>query len=229
MPLTVHHLQVSQSERIVWLCEELGIEYTLKLHKRDPILSPKSIRDLNKLGQAPVIQDGNLTMAESAACVEYIIHKYGNGRLALPPTHENYADYLYWFHWSNGGLQPRISQQMGLKYSGVSPDNAYAARTNQILDRFLGFLDERLQLNKWLAGDEFTAADCMVVFSLTTMRTFFPYDLSNYSNILAYLKRVSERDGYKRSRSKGDPDLPLMIDGPAPRQFVDILREEGKL
>ncbi|KAJ9652659.1 hypothetical protein H2198_008094 [Neophaeococcomyces mojaviensis] len=229
MTLIVHHLQVSQSDRLVWLCEELGIDYTLKLHQRDPLFSPQSIKDLNKLGQAPVIQDGNLTLAESAACVEYIIHKHGNGRLALPPSHQNYADYLYWFHWSNGGLQPKISQLLALRSTGANPENHYMVRLNTQLDKFLTFLDERLGSNKWLAGDEFSAADCMTVFSLTTMRTFQPFDLSKYSNILSYLRRVSERDGYKRARAKGDPNLPLMIDGPAPRQFVDVLRAEGKL
>jgi glutathione S-transferase len=95
MPLTIHHLQLSQSERLPWLCEELNIPYTLTLHQRAPVFSRQSIKDLNPLRQAPVIQDGNLTLAEFAACVEYIIHVHGNGKLALPPSHKNYADYLY--------------------------------------------------------------------------------------------------------------------------------------
>ena len=105
-PLTIHHLQAGQSERIPWLCEELNIPYTLILHQRSPVFAPQSIRGLNPLGQAPVIQDGDLTLAESAACIEYIIHTYGNGRLAFPPSHKNYADYLYWFHFANGTLTP---------------------------------------------------------------------------------------------------------------------------
>jgi len=95
MTFTIYHLQVSRSERLPWLCEELQIPYTLILHQRDPFFSPQSIKDLNPIGQAPVIQDRDLTLAESAACVEYIIHIYGNGKLALSPTHKNYADYLY--------------------------------------------------------------------------------------------------------------------------------------
>lgn len=229
MTLIVHHLQQSQSDRVVWLCEELGIDYTLKLHKRDPLFSPQSIKDLNKLGQAPVIQDGDLTLAESAACVEYIIYKHGNGRLALPPSHPDYASYLYWFHWSNGGLQPLIGRMMTLKMAGVGPDNPMLARFEGNRDKFLTFLDDRLSSNEWLAGKEFTAADIMTGFSLTTMRSFYAYDLSQYKGILAYLKRVSERDGYKRARAKGDPDLPLMIDGPAPVQLVDQLRAAGKM
>lgn len=222
--LTVHHLQVSQSERLVWLCEELGIEYELKLHRRDPLLSPQSIKDLNKLGQAPVIQDGNLVLAESAACVEYIIHKYGNGRLALPPSHDKYADYLYWFHFSNGTLQPLLARMMVLKWSGPPRDSQYMQRMESQVDKVLAFVDDHLKNNLWLAGDDFTAADCMTVFSFTTMRTFYPFDLSEYENILRYLQRIIGRDAYKRARAKADPNLPLMVDGASPDQFVATLK-----
>lgn len=94
--LTVHHLQISQSERIVWLCEELEIPYTLKLYQRAPFLAPPELKALHPMGAAPVITDGPITLAESPACVEYIIQKHGSGRLMLPPSHPDYADYLYW-------------------------------------------------------------------------------------------------------------------------------------
>ncbi|TVY59561.1 Glutathione S-transferase [Lachnellula suecica] len=205
MSLTIHHLQNSQSERVVWLAEELHIPYTLKLHQRDPYFSPQSIKDLNPLGSAPVIQDGSLTLAESAACVEYIIHKHGNGRLALPPSHKDYADYLYWFHFSNGTFQPHIMQVLQFSRLGGSAAGASAvsARLDDRLGKYLGLMDARLGANKWLAGDEFTAADIMIVFTLTTMRMFNPLDLTEYKGILAYLKRVSERDGSRNQ--KGGP------------------------
>lgn len=228
MPLIVHHLQVSQSERVPWLCEELGIEYELKLHQRDPLLSPKAIKDLNKLGQAPVIQDGELTLAESGACMEYIIYKHGNGRLALPPSHKDYAQYLYWWHFSNSNLQPFISRLMTLKFAGAPPGPQLDRQASQ-LDKILSFLNDHLAGNEWLAGTEFTAADIMIVFSLTTMRVFYPLDLSKYSNILAYLTRTSKREGFKRARAKADPDLPLAIEGSPPQQFVDTLRAQGKM
>ncbi len=229
MPLIVHHLQVSQSERIVWLSEELGIDYELMIHKRDPFLSPQSIKDLNVLGQAPVIQDGPITLPESGACAEYILQKYGDGRLALGPSHKDYAQYLYWFHFANGNLHPQMSRVMVLKLSNVDPEEFHAQRHFKQLAKFLKFMDDHLKDHRWLAGDEFTAADCMNVFPLTTMRTFSPQDLSEYPNILGYLKRVSEREAYKRARAKADPELPLMIDGKPPAQFFDKLRAEGKI
>ncbi|KAI1654779.1 putative glutathione S-transferase [Daldinia decipiens] len=229
MTLKVHHLQVSQSERIVWLAEELGIDYELVIHKRDPFLSPQSIKDLNPIGQAPVIQDGSLTLGESGAITEYIIQKYGNGRLALGPDHKDWAQYLYWFHFANGNLHPQMSRVMVLKHCHVDESEPHAQRHFSQLVKFLKFFDSHVKDNEWLAGTEFTAADIMNVFPLTTMRTFFPYDLSEYPNILNYLKRATEREGYKRARAKGDSELPLMIDGKPPAQFFDKLKAEGKI
>lgn len=226
MPFTIHHLQVGQSERLTWLCAELDIPYTLTLHQRDPILSPQSIKDLNPLGQAPVLQDGGLMLAESAACVEYIIHVYGNGRLALPPSHKNYADYLYWFHFANGTFQPFVLLLMQL--SGIANAGAYAATLSGRFNKMLELMNARLLENTWLAGDEFTAADIMTVFTLTTMRTFYPYDLTEYPGILAYLERIASREGYKKSRARADPGLELMIDGKPPQSFREKLLAEGK-
>jgi glutathione S-transferase len=228
MPLTVHHMKASQSERIPWLCEELGIPYELKLHTRDPYFSPKSIQDLNPLGQAPVIQDGSLTLAESAACTEYIIHKYGNGKLALPPSHPNYADYLYWFHFSNGNLQPLVIMRLQLVRVDKKSENPSSKKADERMEKVLKFMDERLKANKYLAGEEFTAADIMVVFSLTTMRMFYPLDLSEYDGILDHLKRVTDREGYKKYKAKGDPELELQIAGKPPKSFGDRLKEQGK-
>lgn len=228
MPLTVHHLQVSQSERIPWLCEELSIPYTLKLHQRDPVFSPQSIKDLNPgTGQAPVIQDGDITLAESAACTEYIIHKYGDGRLALPPSHKNYADYLYWFHFSNGTFQPHLI--MTMQVMRANPDSAPATRSLDRLGKLLSFMDDRLKKNTWLAGEEFTAADIMTVWSLTDMRTFYGYDLTGYEGILGYLQRVIKREGFKKARAKADPDLELMVEAKPPQAFVEKLKAAGKL
>ncbi len=100
--LRIHHLGHSQSERIVWLCEELGLPYELQHHARDPAtkLSPPELRALHPLGAAPLVQDGDLLLAESAAIVEYIIVKHGDGRLKLGPEHPDYATFLYWFHFS---------------------------------------------------------------------------------------------------------------------------------
>lgn len=227
MSLTIHHLQFSQSERLPWLCEELQIPYALTLHQRDPIFSPQSIYALNSLGQAPVIQDGDLTLAESGACAEYIIHKHGNGRLALPPSHMSYADYLYWFHFANSNLQPQIL--LMLQLSRVDPPPPSFERLNQRFEKLLEVMDARLSKNTWLAGDEFTAADCMTVFSLTTMRTFYPLELTRYQGTLGYLQRVVQREGFKKARAKADPEMELMIDGKPPQSFLERLKRAGKM
>jgi len=227
MSLTIHHLQVSQSERLPWLCEELHIPYILTLHQRAPIFSPQSIKDLNPLGQAPIIQDGSLTLAESAACAEYIIHVHGKGKLALPPWHKNYADYLYWFHFANSNLQPHVL--MIMQSSRIETAGAYAASLMERFGKLLALMDGRLVENTWLAGDEFTAADIMTVFTLTTMRVFYPFDLTGYQGILAYLERVTQREGYKKARAKADPELELMIEGKAPQPFMERLKAAGKI
>jgi glutathione S-transferase len=229
MPLTIHHLHFSQSERIPWLCEELNIPYILILHTRDPVFSPQSIKDLNPLGQAPVLQDGPLMLAESAACVEYIIHIYGDGRLALPPTHKSYPDYLYWFHFANGTLQPHIMMLMTAFRADSKMASPNAARLLGRLKTLLEFVDVRLRENTWLVGEELTAADIMTVFTLTTMRAFYPYELGEYPGILAYLERVVAMAGYKRARAKADPQLELMIGAAPPRSFGERLKAEGKL
>jgi glutathione S-transferase len=123
--LTIHHLGHSQSERIVWLCEELGIPYELRHYRRDAVtrLSPPDLRALHPLGAAPLIEDGDLLLAESAAIVEYIIVRHGGGRLRLDPSHPDYAAYLYWFHFSNGNLQPVMGRLMMVSRAGLPADH----------------------------------------------------------------------------------------------------------
>jgi glutathione S-transferase len=105
--LTVHHLGVSQSERIVWLCEELELPYELKLYKRSELgAAPPEYKALHPLGAAPVIGDGDVLLAESGAVMEYILGRYGEGRLVIRPEQPGYADYLYWLHFANGSMMP---------------------------------------------------------------------------------------------------------------------------
>ncbi len=211
--LRIHHLGHSQSERIVWLCEELGVPYELTLHNRDPvtILSPPVLRTLHPLGAAPVIEDDGLVLAESAAIAEYIIVKHGGGRLRLGPDHPDYSSYLYWFHFSNGNLQPAMGRLMMLGRVGLAPDHPVQMTVQGRLDRLLALIEARLGEADYLAGNAFTAADIMSVFSLTTMRIFQPLDLGPYRDILAYLQRIGERPAYRRAMAKCDPDLTPML------------------
>lgn len=152
--------------------------------------------------------------------MEYILTKYGQGRLSIPPTAPNYADYLYYLHFTNGTFQPTILRALVISRSGLPEDNPSVQLVTRGFDKSLTILEEQLSKNTWLAGDEFTAADIVLVFSLTTMRLFYPYSLEGYPKIVAYLKRVSEREGYKRAMEKGDPGFTPLIGAEKPESLI---------
>ena len=209
--LTVHHLGISQSERIVWLCEELGIAYELKRYERDPVtrLAPAEYKALHPLGTAPIITDGELVLPESGAIIEYIIGKYGNGRLAVPPSAPNFADYLFWFHFANGSMMPSQMASLGKPADGEeSPRRRFFRERTE---RGWALIESRLAKVPYLAGPEFTAADIIMLFPLTTMRAFVPRDISGYASIGAYLQRIGERPAYRRAMAKGDPKLTPLL------------------
>jgi glutathione S-transferase len=211
--LTVHHLGRSQSERIVWLCEELGIPYELKRYERDPVtrLAPPEYKALHPVGTAPVITDGDLVLGESGAIMEYVISRHGGGRLARHPGHAEYGNYLYWFHYANGSFQPLLHRTLVAQRLAPEEGNRVLADLKGRLERTLAFIDQRLEEVEYLAGRELTAADVMIVFSFTTMRSFTPYELKPYGHILAYLKRIGAREAYQRAMDKGDPGMPLLL------------------
>lgn len=211
--LTVHHLGKSQSERIVWLCEELAIPYQLKCYARDPVtmLAPSEFKALHPAQGAPVITDGALVLAESGAIIEYIIAKHGTGRLALGADHPDYAGYLYWFHFANGSFQPNMGRNMVLHRLNLAADNPTLLVMKARLDRAFDLVEARLGVAKYFAGSAFTAADIMMVFSLTTMRYFMPRDITPYPHLLAYLRRIGEREAYQRAMRKGDPGMVLLL------------------
>jgi len=202
--LTVHHLGISQSDRIVWLCEELGIPYELIRYERDSQtrLAPAAYRALSPSGTAPVITDGDFVLGESGAIVQYMIETYGDGRLLVGSHAPNYSDFLYWFHFANGSFMPAalinsITQHLG--------DNPTMAGLRSRLDRGYEQIENRLGKFAFLAGDTFTAADIMILFPLTTMRVFSPRDISAYPNICGYLQRIAARPAFQRAMLKADP------------------------
>ncbi|PWY90023.1 putative glutathione S-transferase [Aspergillus heteromorphus CBS 117.55] len=211
--LIVHHLQRSQSDRIVWLCEELGLNYELRTYKRSPFLSPPELQALHPTKAAPIIQDGAITLGESGAITEYILTKYGDGRLSIAATAPNYADYLYFLHFANGYFQPALMRYGLVLKAGISDEVLNAKLARRGMQQSLQILEDRLRGNTWLAGEEFTAADVMVVTTLTTMRLFVPYSLQGYEAIMAYLGRVVEREAYRRALEKGDPGLEPVVGG----------------
>lgn len=211
--LIVHHLQIGQGERIPWLLEELNIPYTLRLYKRSPLLSPPELKAIYPIGASPVLEDltdpsNPVKFAESGAIAEYIVHKYGNGRLALPPSHKNFSDYLYWFHFANATLQSGLFRRT-MARSQVGEDDPRYKGSSARVEGAITHVNEWLLKNEWLAGDEFTVADVMMGWCFTTMRKFEPINLTGYEGILAWLKRIGERDAYRRAMAKADPELDI--------------------
>jgi len=209
--LTVHHLGRSQSERIVWLCEELGIPYELKCYARAPLLASADYKALHPIGAAPVITDGDLVLAESGAIVTYIIARYGEGRLALTYGHPDFAQFLYWFHFANGTLQASMGRSMILGRLKLAADDPAMVAAKGRLDRGFDLVEARTGEARYFAGEEFTSADIMMGFSLTTMRYFLPYDLAPFPNLRAYLQRIGSRPAYRRAMEKGDPGMTLLL------------------
>lgn len=211
--LIVHHLGKSQSDRIGWLCEELNIPYALKVYDRDSVtmLAPAEFKALHPIGAAPVLVDGDVKLAESGAVMEYIIAKYGDGRLSLPPSHPDFANYLYWFHFANGTFQPVMGRNMILSRLKLPDDNAVLVGQKNRLAMVFDLVEARLTEAEYFAGSEFTAADIIMTFSLTTMRYFLPVDITPYPHILAYLQRISQRPAFQTAMQKGDPGMPLLL------------------
>jgi glutathione S-transferase len=205
--ITVHHLGASQSERIVWLCEELEMSYELKTYARLPEGSaPPSYKALHPQGTAPIITDGPLALAETGAIMEYLLVKYGKGRLVAGPEAPNFAAYLYWLHFGNGFFVP--AAMMALVAGRIVGANTEAAqRFSGRLDLAFRLTEERLAKVPWFAGPAFTAADIMMVYPLTSMRRNTGRSLEGLPHIRAYLRRIGERDAYRRAMEKGDPGL----------------------
>ncbi|CAF1181418.1 unnamed protein product [Adineta steineri] len=214
--LIVHHLGISQSERILWLCEELEIPYQLVRYDRDPEtrLAPAEYKALHPFGTAPVIADGDVLLAESGAIVDYIIAKYGNNRFTLKADHPNFADYLFWSHFANGSMVPAMLVDLvaNLLAKDMQSENPVVNTLRQRTIRAMDLAEKHLSTNEYFAGSEFTSADIMMVFPLTTMRAFSKLDLGSYPNIRAYLKRIGARSGYQRAMKKGDPDFTPLLD-----------------
>lgn len=212
--LTVHHLGVSQSERIVWLCEELEIPYELIVYDRDPVtrLAPPEYKALHPMGTAPVITDGDLVLSESGAIMEYIIARHGGGRLSVPPDDADFPDYLFWMHFANGSVMPAGMIALIMAMLGLADDHPLRGALGARGVNAIAMIEERLGESPWFAGPAFTAADIIMVFPLSTMRAFVPMDLAPYPNIRAYLQRVGARPAYQRAMARGDPGMTPMLD-----------------
>jgi glutathione S-transferase len=208
--LTVHHLGISQSERIVWLCEELGLDYELKRYERraDNRLAPDEYKALHPMGIAPVITDGDLVLGESGAICDYLCARYGRGRLVPGRDDPDFAEHLFWFHWSNGTFMTTLMMQLVLQ---GAPGNPAAAFVEERDRRCWAMAEERLGKAPYFGGKDVTTADIMLVYCLTTSRAFRGTSLEAFPNIRAYLARIGARPAYQRAMAKAEPGMKPLL------------------
>ena len=214
--LTVHHLESSRSQRILWLLEELGVEYDIKRYGRDKETSfaPPELREIHPLGKAPVITDKGVTVAESGAIVEYLVNKYDDGTL-LPPegTAERLA-YTYWLHYPESSLMPLMLLSLVMnRVETKSPflirpvarklfDGVRATYLNPNLKRHLDFMEATLSESTWFCGDRFSAADCQMSFAIEAAEV--RANLSDrYPHLAAFLDSIRARPTYKAALDRG--------------------------
>lgn len=223
--LILHHLGISQSERIVWLLEELELPYELVLHTRSPIFAPESLKSQpgNATGKAPFFEDTaeKITLNESGAICDYINHKYAGGKLALKPSDKNYPEYLRFFHFANATLQASSTSNMSIDSAKLSADNPMVAAARARLHGAYRTLNDRLSTNKYLAGEELSAADIMTLYTTSTQRYWGPQiNLGEYEHVVRWMKDCGERPAYQRAMSKGDPEMIPLLGADAPSKSL---------
>jgi glutathione S-transferase len=204
--LTIHHLGISQSDRVVWLMEELGLPYDLKWYDRGPdgLMPPEYVK-LHPAATAPVVQDGDRVLAESAVILEYVCRRHAGGRLTVGPDQPDYFDYLYWMHFNNN-VQGLFFAKLALGAAAQGPE---ADRIRGFIERrekgYFGHLDQRLGESPYLAGPELTCADIMVAFNLTELPLFGGRKVDALPNVAAYVKRIEQRPAYQRAMQIAGP------------------------
>jgi glutathione S-transferase len=201
--LTVHHLAKSQSERIVWLCEELELPYDFVRYEREATgQAPADYRALSDFHTAPVITDGDLTLGESGAIVEYILRKHGGERLTAGPDDADFVDYLFWFHFANGSFVPGLMMDHFQQPTTIANFESRSARAARMIEARLGKVP-------FFAGDRFTAADIM----MSLPRFYAGQDLADRPNTRAYLQQLYKRPALLRALDLAEPEQ-------APPSFV---------
>lgn len=215
--LVVHHLNNSRSQRVLWLLEELGVPYEVKRYERDAktMLAPPSLLAIHPLGKSPVIVDGDVTVAESGAIIEYIVGKYGDGRLLPPAGTPHRLRYTYWLHYAEGSAMTPLlfklvfdriaTNPVPWPISAISRRIAATVTTAFIapnLKRHLDYIEGELAASTWFAGEQFTAADVQMSFPLEIAVSRAGLDASRPKS-MAFLERIRARDAYKRALERG--------------------------
>jgi len=217
--ITVHHLNNSRSQRVLWLLEELGVPYEVKRYERDPqtMLAPASLRAVHPLGKSPVITDSAITLAESGAIVDYLASHYGGGRLIPPADTPERLRYTYWLHYAEGSAMPPLL--MSLIFSRVrSAPAPFFVRpiargiADKVMHDFispqitlhLDFMEAELGKTLWFAGSEFSAADVQMSFPLEAAASRGGLDAGR-PRLMAFLEKIHARPAYQRALEKGGP------------------------
>jgi glutathione S-transferase len=225
--LTVHHLETSRSQRILWLLEELGVPYELKVYRRnkDTRLAPPELKAIHPLGKSPVITDDGATIAESAVIIEYIVEKHGHegrGELAqLEPVRGSpaYWQCRYWMHYAEGSLMNWLVMKLVFSTLPTRPmpffakpiARAMCARVQQQLidpnlQNSLQFIEAHLAKNTWFAGETLTMADFQMSFAVEALLARSTTD-GQYPRLAAYHSRMRKRPAYQRAEGKGGPTV----------------------
>ncbi|WP_312954139.1 glutathione S-transferase [Pseudomonas songnenensis] len=220
--ITVHHLNHSRSHRVLWLLEELELLYEIKRYPRDPktMLAPAELKAVHPLGKSPVITDGELTLAESAAILEYLLERYGNGLLAPQSSSAEYRRFRYWMHYAEGSAMPPMLLKLVFDRVATGPmpffirpmARAIAKGANRAfigpqLKTHLDYMEAELGKSDWFAGDAFSAADIQMSFPIEAARARAGLDESR-PRLMNFLQRIQQRPAYKRAVERGGPALP---------------------
>jgi glutathione S-transferase len=215
--ITVHHLNNSRSQRVLWLLEELGVPYQVTRYERDAktMLAPPALLAIHPLGKSPVIVDGAVTVAESGAIVEYLIERYGAGRLIPPAGTPERLRYTYWLHYAEGSAMPPLLLKLVFDRIAANPApwpiSAIARRIagtvqnsfiGPNLKRHLDYMEAELLSHTWFAGEEFTAADVQMSFPLEAAAARAGLNASR-PRLQSFLDRIHARDAYKRALERG--------------------------
>jgi len=203
-PITVHHLENSRSQRILWLLEELGLPYAVKRYERNKatMLAPPELKAVHPLGKSPVIEDDGRVIAETGAIVEYLVEQ-ADGRLGPPAHRDAVLRYRQFLHYAEGSLMPPLLLMLVIGKMGLLGRPA-KPRVQAMIDTHLDFLEAELATRDWFAGDSFTAADVMMSFPLEAARQRGGLDESR-PNLLAWLAMIHARPAYQRALVKGGP------------------------
>ena len=200
--IVVHHLNDSRSQRILWLLEELGLPYEIKPYQRDAQtrLAPPELKKVHALGKSPVITDGNRTIIESGAIIDYVIRRHGGGRLQPAPETPAYDEYQQWMHYAEGSAMLPLMLNL---YAARLGDAAapLRPRIDGEIANHLAYIDSSLKGRQFLVGDSLTGADIQMSFVGEVAGAFG--QRAQYANLDAWTKRLHERPAYKKALEKG--------------------------